>query len=77
MPTKMVLFVKVNNVDDLLFVVFRVRQHGGRVEHDLVALVDGVHGIGARHVACFQSSKTREPLCSRRFDNAIHSIPLL
>ncbi len=34
----------------LLWVVGHVRQHGGHVEHDLVALVAGVQGVGARRV---------------------------
>lgn len=31
----------------LLWVVGHVRQHGGHVEHDLIALVGGVEGVGA------------------------------
>ena len=34
----------------LLSVVGGVGQHGGHVEHDLVVLVGGVQGVGARRV---------------------------
>lgn len=34
----------------LLRIVGHVWQHGGHVEHDLVALVGGVEGVGARGV---------------------------
>ena len=34
----------------LLAVVGGVGQHGGDVEHDLVVLVGGVQGVGARRV---------------------------
>lgn len=35
----------------LLWVVGHVWQHGGHVEHDLVSLVSGVQGVGARRVS--------------------------
>lgn len=35
----------------LLGVVGHVGQHGGHVEHDLIALVGGVQGVGARRVS--------------------------
>ena len=35
----------------LLGVVGHVRQHGGHVEHDLVALVGSVKGVGACRVS--------------------------
>lgn len=35
----------------LLWVVGHVRQHGGNVEHDLIALVGGVQGVGSRGIS--------------------------
>lgn len=42
----------------LLGVVGHVGQHGGHVEHDLVALVGGVQGVGARRISWRKSTKT-------------------
>lgn len=36
----------------LLFVVFRVGQHGGHVEHELVALIHCVDGFNSCCVIC-------------------------
>lgn len=50
-----------NQSSYLLWVVGHVGQHGGHVEHDLVALVGGVQRVGARRVrwgkkcSCFMS----------------------
>lgn len=35
----------------LLWVVGHVRQHGGHVEHDLIALVGGVQGVCSRGIS--------------------------
>lgn len=35
----------------LLGVVGHIGQHGGHVEHDLIALVGGVQGVGARRIS--------------------------
>lgn len=35
----------------LLWVVGHVWQHGGHVEHDLIALVGGVQGVGASGIS--------------------------
>lgn len=35
----------------LLWVVGHVRQHGGHVEHDLIALVGGIQGVGASGIS--------------------------
>lgn len=42
----------------LLGVVGHVGQHGGHVEHDLVALVGGVQRVGARRISWRKSTKT-------------------
>lgn len=34
----------------LLWVAGHVRQHGGHMEHDLIALVGGVQGVGSRGI---------------------------
>lgn len=41
----------------LLRVVGHVREHSGYVEHDLVALVGGVQGVGARRIGCRKELK--------------------
>ena len=41
----------------LLRVVGHVWEHGGYVEHDLVALVGGIQGMGARRIGCRKELK--------------------